>query len=939
MSKKYQIIKSGFTFYEDQNNEYSGLFRYKRDKAEYAWTFGPVTSWGVTVEGGYYGQYKYSRGESVKHGYLGFSLSYYKDLTENKFLLMDYCNVSIYFEVGGGQHQAWTVDGEPLEAVGGVYSGNLRWDVPGILQNYAQYLSRYSDDRNFLKNFYNVISDSKYQREDRLDIHGSLFITDNGLINENTISTLYRDLGISINYYDSYLKNLNKFYADNVPQEWLPTENSYIQFSYIDDITDPDSDIITTDYGQIISNKRFEDVFFKDFQMIEGKICYSCTVYTKKNVNDNYKLTIPRFNPIWDLDITIDERTIDLMTTSDLRYKKEFQGPEGKWMMFDLYWGADQLLKYPRYFSEADTYTYYRGSFDFYYLTYGPTERILQYLPIKLNNENAYSFRLIFDGTENELNEFYVNVLDRPVNEVFHVGETKTIQIQCKLPVQCINDDYRNEVQTQTTKPFYFECYTQNLPEGEEEPFEFSYSFDFIEGHKEGYVVSPYEGIVNINITCKHKRFTSDNKIYIGLAPYITNIVGQKFYRNLGHENIPFDEISYLSEFYIDIPEGTKFEIFNDRIDVLDLNVLGTLHDDDIYYEYEFVNNEDFSKRLVEPIITFEDWNTKLRIDVMGQDSDLRTDSVFYNLTDHDFEGLLKLWIKAVNGQPVDNDYYEIPVVYHKEQEHNFMLKNANISINADSSGTVRLGNIFNSGYGVGQLRNNSQLSISGLFISYSDRNVFQEAEGYFGSYGQYGGFELHNVKQNTTVNNKQTRLMIYPYFEGMTGNEDFLNDREMFPSVLLTITQESVSLSDPFVNDDRYEEGDGEADVIRLNNFVSTPITNNKYSVNMTSFTRNDYMKLTDKLYFIEASPVYVNQSVKEVTLHYVYNSWGNLYVSFLNQDAYIPCIQDVILNKPNRTVTVKLIQNRNQTSQGYVSLYDGNIGVKIGIFQTYGK
>lgn len=173
---------------------------------------------------------------------------------------------------------------------------------------------------------------------------------------------------------------------------------------------------------------------------------------------------------------------------------------------------------------------------------------------------------------------------------------------------------------------------------------------------------------------------------------------------------------------------------------------------------------------------------------------------------------------------------------------------------------------------------------------------------------------------------------MIYPYFEGMTGNEDFLNDREMFPSVLLTITQDSVSLSDPFVNDDRYEEGDGEADVIRLNNFVSTPITNNKYSVNMSSFTKDDYLKLTDKLYFLEASPVYVNQSVKEVTLHYVYNkSWGNLYVTFLNQDAYIPCIQDVILNTTNKTVTVKLIQNRNQTSQGYVSLYDGNIGVKI--------
>lgn len=956
MSERRYIIKNGFTFYEDQNNEYSGLFRYKTDKAENYWKIV-----GHSIEGGYYGQYmSYITG--LERGYLGFDVWFYRDQITGKLLDVYYVHSGIAFETGNF-----------------IYGyGDSPFQTPRILGMYLNYLFHYVpiDEREEkIEAWKELIKDPKYQREDRLDIYGSLFITDKGLIDTTTIRTLYRDLGISVDNRDCFLKDLNKFWEDYIPEEWLP-EGPYMDFRFD---SDKEIDPSLNTFVFEISNKDIKHGFTNENSTqtaydydYDNK--YIGEIYIKKNINNNYKLKItPDDIPIeWtqnedfrqfaslEIDLLTNRDQYDLLIFDSI-YNEDIQGPTGLWKKFTIEISQPSSLNYlfvNKYFDKHhrggplalwQPHIRVRNQFCFYNLTNDINRIITNNVIFSVNNKIVKNYKVRYNFRNNDVNELYINVLNFQENQVFRVGETKTIDIQFRLPVMEISDRYTDPVLMYfSSRTFgYFSCFTQGIPKGEKDPFDFSYSFDFniIEKYDDLYniVDGVIEGSTTITITCKHKNFTRNNKIYIGLAPFGSPYhypYDEGVFLNLGHENIPYDEISFLSEFYIDIPEGTKFEIFNDRIDVLNLDVLGTLPTDDIYYEYEFIGNDDFDKRLINPIMEFNDSNNKLRVDVMGQDSDLRTKTVFYNLTDHDFEGILKLNIKAVNGVEVDNNYYEIPVVYHKEQEHNFMLKNANISINADSSGTVRLGNIFNSGYGVGQLRNNSQLSISGLFISYSDRNVFQEAEGYFGSYGQNGGFELHNVKQNTTVNNKQTRLFIYPYFEGITGNEDFLNDEEMFPRVVLDINQKAVSLTDPFVNDDRFDNSNEEATVLRLNNIVSTPITQNKYSVNLTnSFSRDEYLKLTDDLYFIEPSPIYINQTVSEVILHYEYKAGGNLNVSFMNQDTYLPSIQDVTLDKANKTVTVKLIRNKNQTSQGYVTLYDGNIGVKIGIFQTYGK
>ena len=156
-----------------------------------------------------------------------------------------------------------------------------------------------------------------------------------------------------------------------------------------------------------------------------------------------------------------------------------------------------------------------------------------------------------------------------------------------------------------------------------------------------------------------------------------------------------------------------------------------------------------------------------------------------------------------------------------------------------------------------------------------------------------------------------------------------------MWPSTYIDIIQDGTGLADPVIEDDSLYGANDDQNILRLNNMVSTPITQNNYSVNMQTLEQPQ-LTISNDLYFLDASPVYVDGNQKQVILKYYTTLTGTPSVTFTNTEGFLPGINSVQVDAQQKAVTVNMNYNKGQTTQGYVTLTIGTRSVSMGVFQN---
>ena len=156
-----------------------------------------------------------------------------------------------------------------------------------------------------------------------------------------------------------------------------------------------------------------------------------------------------------------------------------------------------------------------------------------------------------------------------------------------------------------------------------------------------------------------------------------------------------------------------------------------------------------------------------------------------------------------------------------------------------------------------------------------------------------------------------------------------------MWPSTYIDVIQDGAGLADPVIEDDSLYGVNDDQNILRLNNMVSTPITQNNYSVNMQT-KEQPQLTISDDLYFLDASPVYVDGNQKQVILKYYTTLTGIPSVTFTNTEGFLPGINSVQVDAQQKAVTVNMNYNKGQTTQGYVTLTIGTRSVSMGVFQN---
>ena len=156
-----------------------------------------------------------------------------------------------------------------------------------------------------------------------------------------------------------------------------------------------------------------------------------------------------------------------------------------------------------------------------------------------------------------------------------------------------------------------------------------------------------------------------------------------------------------------------------------------------------------------------------------------------------------------------------------------------------------------------------------------------------------------------------------------------------MWPSTYIDVIQNGPGLDDPVIEDDSLYGANDDQNILRLNNMVSTPITQNNYSVNMQT-KEQPQLTISDDLYFLDSSPVYVDGNQKQVILKYYTTLTGIPSVTFTNTEGFLPGINSVQVDAQQKAVTVNMNYNKGQTTQGYVTLTIGTRSVSMGVFQN---
>ena len=586
------------------------------------------------------------------------------------------------------------------------------------------------------------------------------------------------------------------------------------------------------------------------------------------------------------------------------------QGPDAIWK--EIQFQADSIMTY---LAKASNYP----RFGFFSLKLESVEGQFPIYFDYIYNTDADKFRtqLNFRTKPNDPH-YYININgNKYLDDKIEVGSTKIYDVSFLLPTtaQFLNDkentplgvwDLNVKVVNDKNKSFTASLTDINISE-----------------YSNGNV-----GTTKLNVTCNNKDFSLSTRIEVSLNP--------RWEYNLSDEHIPVDYLSFYSPPEFVIPEGTVLNIYNNKCDRLTFQTHSFSSTDKAEFNitFESPDEAEFKKRKIE--FDFQKDGTAFNLIFKDNVND-RSKRVFYNFTDKVFTGTIKFTWK-VNGEEFTN-VHEIPVIYHNEryasQHPDKTIWDPNGSVKVSYKSASSYINEYSYFYGYGDIFSGGFKSAAdyGCHVISSNSNIFEKAE--FGIYREIGYLTLSNIKENQYVNPRQTRINIYLKYEDDNGQLKYIDDPEMWPSTYIDVIQDGTGLADPVIEDDSLYGDNDDQNILRLNNMVSTPITQNNYSVNMQT-KEQPQLTISDDLYFLDSSPVYVDGNQKQVILKYYTTLTGIPSVTFTNTEGFLPGINSVQVDAQQKAVTVNMNYNKGQTTQGYVTLTIGTRSVSMGVFQN---
>ena len=599
-------------------------------------------------------------------------------------------------------------------------------------------------------------------------------------------------------------------------------------------------------------------------------------------------------------------------TFSPERKVSTIQGPDAIWkeIKFTIYRNIWEYLErdcnYPR--------------FGFFSLKLESAEQKNSiYLNYKYNTDDDKFRTELFYVTKPNDPHYYINI-NGSLDDKIEVGSTEIYDVSFLLPssAEALNDienaplgvgDLNVKVVNDDNKSFTASLTDINISE-----------------YSNGNV-----GTAKLNVTCNNKDFSASTRIEVSL--------NQRWEYNLSDEHIPVDYLSFYSSPVFVIPEGTVLNIYNNKCDRLTFQTHGFSSADEAEFNitFESPDEAEFKKRKIE--FDFQKDGTAFNLIFKDNVND-RSKRVFYNFTDKVFTGTIKFTWK-VNGEEFTN-VHEIPVLYHNERyasQHPDKTiwdpygpepNELHIPYKSDP-GIVEFYENF---YGYGNIFSDGFKDDGGYdyYIILSNTNIFNNAM--FDIYQTEGSLVITNIKENQYVNPRQTRINIYQQYKDDDGQLKYIDDPEMWLTTYIDVIQDGTGLDDPVIEDDSLYGDNDDQNILRLNNMVSTPITQNNYSVNMQT-KEQPQLTISDDLYFLDSSPVYVDGNQKQVILKYYTTLTGIPSVTFTNTEGFLPGINSVQVDAQQKAVTVNMNYNKGQTTQGYVTLTIGTRSVSMGVFQ----
>ena len=627
----------------------------------------------------------------------------------------------------------------------------------------------------------------------------------------------------------------------------------------------------------------------------------------------------------WSTDTQIQVYNSDLSVSS--KTVSTIQGPDAIWKKIQFITNKNiwEQLKcnYPR--------------FGFFNLKSNKPNKYNFYIDYIYNTDDD-KFRTEFEYVTEPNEPHYYITINKQRNYKIEVGSTKIYDVSFLLPsdAYALNDVELSplEVKDLNVKVVNDDnnSFTASLTDINISEYARYYETD-INGNVK-FVIGNL-GTAKLNVTCNNKDFSASTRIEVSLNP--------RWEFNLSDERIPVDYLSFgpeqAPEFVI--PEGTVLNIYNNKCDRLTFQTQGFSLVDEAEFNitFESPDEAEFKKRKIE--FDFQKDGTAFNL-IFKDNVDDRSKRVFYNFTDKVFTGTIKFTWK-VNGEVFTN-VHEIPVLYHNERytpssnpnpiwDPNGSEPNElHIPYESEKNGYAKQYNYF---YGYGNIFNDGFKSAAdyGCHVISSNSNIFEKAE--FGIYREIGYLTLSNIKENQYTNPRQARINIYLQYQDDVGKLKYIDDPEMWPSTYIDVIQDGTGLADPVIEDDSLYGANDDQNILRLNNMVSTPITQNNYSVNMQT-KEQPQLTISDDLYFLDSSPVYVDGNQKQVILKYYTTLTGTPSVTFTNTEGFLPGINSVQVDAQQKAVTVNMNYNKGQTTQGYVTLTIGTRSVSMGVFQN---
>ena len=569
----------------------------------------------------------------------------------------------------------------------------------------------------------------------------------------------------------------------------------------------------------------------------------------------------------WSTDTQIQVRGFNF---ADSKYVSAIQGPDAIWqeiqfkinLLYKQIWESlEEVCNYPR--------------FGFFSLKLESVEQKNSiYLNYKYNTDEDKFRTELFYVTKPNDPHYYISINGSRYDKI-EVGSTEIYDVSFLLP----SDAYAlNDVEL---SPLEVKDLNVKVVNDKNKSFTASLTDINISEYSNGNV-----GTAKLNVTCNNKDFSLSTRIEVSL--------NQRWQYNLSDEHIPVDYLSFYSSPVFVIPEGTVLNIYNNKCDRLTFQTHGFSSNDEAEFNitFESPDEAEFKKRKIE--FDFLKDGTAFNLIFKDNVND-RSKRVFYNFTDKVFTGTIKFTWK-VNGEEFTK-VHEIPVLYHNER-YASQYPDKTIwdpygpepnEIHISYKSAILYDYFFEYFYGYGNIFNGGFKSAAdyGCKLISSDYNIFEKVV--FDIFDSIGFLTPSNIKENYYTNQRQARLNIYLQYQDDDGQIKYIDDPEMWPSTYIDVIQDGAGLADPVIEDDSLYGANDDQNILRLNNMVSTPITQNNYSVNMQT-KEQPQLTISDDLYFLDASPVYVDGNQKQVILKYYTTLTGIPSVTFTNTEGFLP-------------------------------------------------